>query len=384
MFSGLKGIRSYLLAVALLAALAGQCFFLASRTNLTSFEESWVQSGNDFLSSALQGNPRSEWAFVGAMAASHSPFVNVAPDSTLGRVLVRLPFIGFGLLLGGAVWYVARRLYGRLGGYIALSLYCFSPVVVEYSSTAQPHMVAAFGVFGTVFTGIAVAHTLYAPREVILWNWRRILLLGAAIALAVAALPAAVWALVLTLAFMFYLAPERRGAAVVIVLTAATVAIFALLAMYQFHLRTFAESIATARWGDLSAEAIGSPTVYAMLGLFLLRNSTSFVFLLAVALVTFVAWKRSRYFGTIAPLAAAAVLALLALVMPQAAGFEFLVVAVPFAFLFAGGVWADLLEAKDARLRTAAIAVAIAGLLTHAMFSISGLIQVGLAHPAAR
>jgi len=239
-------------------------------------------------------------------------------------------------------------------------------------------------VFGTVFTGIAVAHTLYAPREVILWNWRRILLLGAAIALAVAALPAAVWALVLTLAFMFYLAPERRGAAVVIVLTAATVAILALLAMYQFHLRTFAESIATARWGDLSAEAIGSPTVYAMLGLFLLRNSTSFVFLLAVALVTFVAWKRSRYFGTIAPLAAAAVLALLALVMPQAAGFEFLVVAVPFAFLFAGGVWADLLEAKDARLRTAAIAVAIAGLLTHAMFSISGLIQVGLAHPAAR
>ena len=51
--------------------------------------------------------------------------------------------------------------------------------------SAEPEVGAAWGAFGAIFTAIAVAHTLYAPREVILWNWRRIVLLGLSLALAV-------------------------------------------------------------------------------------------------------------------------------------------------------------------------------------------------------
>lgn len=41
--------------------------------------------------------------------------------------LARAPYLLFGLLLGASVWYVARRLYGNEGGFVALTLYCFSP-----------------------------------------------------------------------------------------------------------------------------------------------------------------------------------------------------------------------------------------------------------------
>jgi 4-amino-4-deoxy-L-arabinose transferase-like glycosyltransferase len=101
--------------------------------------------------------------------------------------VARPPYLIFGLLLGASLWYVARRLYGNAGGYIALALYCVSPTILRSSTlySAQPEMGAAWGAFGATFTAIAVAHTLYAPREVVMWNWRRILLLGLSLALAI-------------------------------------------------------------------------------------------------------------------------------------------------------------------------------------------------------
>ena len=88
---------------------------------------------------------------------------------------------------GASLWYVARRLYGNFGGFIALALYTFSPIIMTRANQVQEDVVAAWGAFGLIFTAIAVAHTLYAPREVILWNWRRILLLGISIALCIGA-----------------------------------------------------------------------------------------------------------------------------------------------------------------------------------------------------
>ena len=53
-------------------------------------------------------------------------------------LLLRLPFLFAGVLLGGCIWWVTRRLYGNLGGYTALALYCFSPPCSKHVSLPIP------------------------------------------------------------------------------------------------------------------------------------------------------------------------------------------------------------------------------------------------------
>src|SRR5947209_7182454 len=91
------------------------------------------------------------------------------------RWLVRLPFVAFGLWLGGALWWVARRVFGDEGGYIALGLYCFSPPVLVASATVGSAILATWGLFGLVFTSIGFVPKLYVLAK----KWRpRIFLLG--------------------------------------------------------------------------------------------------------------------------------------------------------------------------------------------------------------
>src|SRR5216683_365453 len=139
------------------------------------------------------------------------------PES-LGPLLAAAPNLFFGVMLGGSLWYVARRLYGNAGGYIALALYCFSPaMIVNVAGThSLGEMGAVWGAFGSVFTAIAVAHTLYAPREVVLWNSRRILLLGLSLVLAVGSQFSLIVVVPVALGFMLYVAPTRRAAAALI------------------------------------------------------------------------------------------------------------------------------------------------------------------------
>ena len=76
---------------------------------------------------------------------------------------------------GRGLWWVTRRLYGNLGGYTALALYCFSPPVLK-ACVAPTEMLAALGVYGGVYTCIGVAHAMQGPRR----KWRpRIVLLTA-------------------------------------------------------------------------------------------------------------------------------------------------------------------------------------------------------------
>src|ERR1700675_4418009 len=148
------------------------------------------------------------------------------PES-LHPLLAASPNLFFGVMLGASLWYVARRLYGNAGGYIALALYCFSPAMIVNVAGTQSlgEMGAVWGAFGTVFNAIAVAHTLYAPREVVLWNWRRILLLGLSLALATGnRFSLAVLALVI-LPLMFWVAPVRSLAVLGIWTTAVAVAL---------------------------------------------------------------------------------------------------------------------------------------------------------------
>src|SRR5208337_2134750 len=91
-------------------------------------------------------------------------------SSPYWRWLPRIPFLAFGIFLGASLWYVSRRLCGNSGGFLALTLYCFSPAVLQATAVwhVEPEILAAWGSFGAIFTAIAVAHTLYAPREVVL------------------------------------------------------------------------------------------------------------------------------------------------------------------------------------------------------------------------
>ena len=153
-----------------------------------------------------------------------------AESATYWRWLPKLPFLACGLFLGASLWYVARRLCGNTGGFIALTLYAFSPSLIQAAAVWQtePEIVAAWGAFGTIFTAIAVAHTLYAPREVVLWNWRRIVLLGVSLAIAIGSQFSMMVVVPMALIFLLYVAPVRRRAGLVIWIAACVVGLIVL------------------------------------------------------------------------------------------------------------------------------------------------------------
>src|SRR5436305_5259672 len=82
--------------------------------------------------------------------------------------MLRLPFLLAGLLLGASIWYVARRLYGNQGGYVALALYCFSPAIVVRAASIAEVVAAAWGIFGIIITAIASVLNVYDPLN----RWR--------------------------------------------------------------------------------------------------------------------------------------------------------------------------------------------------------------------
>lgn len=291
------------------------------------------------------------------------------------RWLERLPYQLFGVLLGASLWYVSRRLYGDAGGYIALTLYCFSPAMIRVSALwdAEPEIGAAFGAFGAIFTAIAVAHTLYAPREVVLWNWRRILLLGISIALAIGSQFSLVVVVPAALAFMWYLAPERRRAVVAIWVAACGIALFLMYASYFFHPGMFWQGTRHARFGVVW-QAFGMQGAYRQLLSQLVQSSPALVIALPVALGVYVGWRRARYFGNTAPLLVAVLFLLLGLASPHYPGLGFRLAAMPFLFVFVAGVVADLL---DTRYRNLVLACVGGLLMAYALWNVMALVPAG-------
>jgi len=291
--------------------------------------------------------------------------------------LARTPYLLFGVLLGASLWYVSRRLYGNAGGYIALALYCFSPAILRSSTlySAQPEMGAAWGAFGAIFTAIAVAHTLYAPREVVVWNWRRILLLGLSLALAIGSQFSLIILLPIALAFMLYLAPTRRRAALAIWLASCGVAFVLLFASYLFRPSVFWQGMRHASFFGITWQAFITPGVYALILRQIGRSGP--VLLLAAlpgALITYFSWRRPRYFGNTAPLIVAAFLLLLSLGTPHDPGFGFQLMATPFLFVFVAGIAADLLETRH---RDLVMACLWGLLLANALWNLRELARVG-------
>ncbi|MBZ5511972.1 MAG: hypothetical protein LAN70_12480 [Acidobacteriia bacterium] len=299
-----------------------------------------------------------------------TPFFYPHPRSWRWRA--RLPFIAIGVLLGASLWYVARRLYGNAGGYIALALYAFSPAIIMRAAAIQPAIVAAWGAFGMVFTAIAVSHTLYAPREVVLWNWKRIGLLGLAMALAVGSHLALAAVALLALGFMLYLVPERTGAAGAIVAVACAVALVLLLAAYGFDVPAMAAAVRGLRAADFAPRLLGRKLTYNLLAVFFLRMP-GVLAALAVALIGYAVWKRPRFFGVTAPLVSFGVLIVLGITMPHLGGYDLFVASLPFAFVFIAGVFADLLETSYGSLVTGILTGILAA---HAAFSVAGLARI--------
>jgi hypothetical protein len=257
-------------------------------------------------------------------------------------LLVRLPFLLAGAMLGGGLWWVTRRLYGNLGGYTALTLYCFSPAVLRACAAPNAEMLAALGVYGGVYTCIGVAHAMQGPRR----KWRpRIVLLtvlfGVAAASHIAALPMVA---VVGLTAMLWVAEGRRSQVLPVILIAVAGAVALVFACYGFSPDAFSyvfRSAAGMVWVSMdpakrffSSMANAGVTVAS-----------------GAAAVLYLGLGKSRYFGNTAPLLC--FLAFVTLVMTGAPGSPWLW-SLPFLLTFVGGVFADAYEGPRGRLAMAA------------------------------
>ncbi|HEY1678840.1 MAG TPA: hypothetical protein VGG04_14085 [Candidatus Sulfotelmatobacter sp.] len=291
------------------------------------------------------------------------------------RWLARMPFLACGLFLGASLWYVARRLCSPAGGLIALTLYCFSPAMIQSSALwhTEPDIPAAWGAFGTIFTAIAVAHTLYAPREVVLWNWRRIVLLGISLAIAVGSQFSMIALLPLVLGLLLYVAPVRKRAGLVIWVAACFVGFALFLSAYFFHLRAFSESMKNAAFWGATWRGFVIPAVYKQVAIEMGRACPALALIFPVMLGVYMAWRRTRYFGNTAPLLLAVLFIVLGIAHPHVGGAGFLLASLPFLLIFVSGIMADLLETS---YRPLALAFVLALLLTYVVRTVFALAQV--------
>jgi len=346
-----------LYAALLLLAFLGQCLWRAESRPLDGDERAaietgrWLWRGQPIPADAVEP-PLTE--LLAAAVAGVSP----------GTLPPRLPTVLFGLLLGGSIWYVARRLYGNAGGYVALAFYCFSPQMIARSVRVDSSVLAAWGFFGVIFTAIGAAHTLHAPLANRVW---RMWLLGLAIGLGTGAQFFVVLAVPAALAFMLYLVPGRRAAAAAMAAASLGVGFSILLAVYAFDSRALAGGLRHAQWLGLDP---GLTTLrLGNLAALLYARNLAALGLAATAVGAYALWPRCRYFGNTAPLLVAAGLGALALLAPAPSKFLFL--ALPFTFVFIGGIVADLLETPRRKLVLATVVTLLVG---HAALSLQVLL----------
>jgi hypothetical protein len=237
-------------------------------------------------------------------------------------------------MLGAGLWWVTRRLYGNLGGYTALTLYCFSPAVLKACVAPNPELLAALGIYGGVYTCIGVAHAMQGPRR----KWRpRILLLTAAFGLAAAAHMAALLLVALLgLAAMLWIAEGRRSLIPPIILIAAAGAQAFLFVCCNLSLAAFSSLFrAQTLHLGLSLEPAAR--------FFTAPSNAGITVASVAALLVYLSARRSRYFGNTVPLLCASVL------LPLVLNGSPWLWALPFLLTFIAGVFADAYESPRGR-----------------------------------
>ncbi len=370
--------RPQMLAAALLLLFAVQCLWVVHRQVLTRSDYQYARCGRElwekpsplagYLTSCgnisdgtfayrAAGLPLTLERILAGQPSSASPWEmrHLVRDVLL---LLRLPFIFFGVCLGGGIWWVSRRLYGNEGGFIALALYCFSPEMIRVCVQPNNEILAAWGLYGVLYTAIGLAHTMQGPVR----KWRpRLALLGLALGLtATAHLATAVLGLLLVVAFMFYLAEGKRPQVFPVLATVTAGAFLILLASYTFNLDALSYVFQSA---DAFLWISWSGAQYMLTAL----PNAGITIAALVALALYLLNRRSRYFGNSTPLIVAA---LLLSVETTGVHSEPWIWGLPFVLTFTGGVFADVLESRHRRMF---LGLTGAILLTQAVLSIASL-----------
>ena len=273
-------------------------------------------------------------------------------------LLLRLPFLAAGVVLGAALWWVSRRLFGNWGGYTALTLYVFSPAILRASITPNPEILTAVGFFGGLYTCIGVAHAMQGPRR----KWRpRIVLLAVCFAV-VAASHIAALPLLLGLGFVLMLwVAEGKRSQVLPVLLAATLGAFALLfACYGFS----PDAASYFFRSDAAQLGLSLDPAWHLFGTL---SNAGITVAAGAALLLYLGLRKTLYFGNTAPLLTT--LALLFVITASVPGMP-LLWALPFLLTFIAGVFADAYETPRGRL---ALAAAAAIMLLQAVFCVLSL-----------
>lgn len=277
-------------------------------------------------------------------------------------LLLRLPFILAGVVLGGALWWVTLRLFGTFGGYTALALYCFSPAILRISVAPNPEILTAVGFFGGLYTCIGVAHAMQGPRS----KWRpRIVLLTVSFAVVAASHIAALPVLVgLGFALMLWIAEGRRSQVLPVLLTATIGAFVLLFACYGFSPDAFSYLFRS------DAAQVGFSLEPARHFFWTLSNAGMTV-AAGAALLLYLGLRKTLYFGNTAPLLVA--LLLMTLITVGVPGMP-LLWALPFLLTFVGGVFADAYETARGRLALASGGAIVMLQAVFCLLSLPGLL----------
>jgi hypothetical protein len=378
--SGFQFNRPQQLAALLLLLLLSQCLWVFHRQTLTSRDYDFARCGREM------------WEKPNPLTGYFTTCGNL-PDGTLGYRVAGLPltlqrilagqnadtstwemrhelryvllllhsgFLLTGIFLGGALWWVTRRLYGNTGGFIALAFYCFCPAVIHACTYPNNEILTAFGLFASLYTAMGVAHAMQGPPK----KWRsRIVLLTLTLAFTAASHVAAfLLAVLLSIGFMAYLAVGRRAYIVPIMMTAVIGTLLLVFASYDFSpdaYSYFFRSGAGRMWFSLAP---------ARQWFFGLPNSAVSL-AAATCLLLYLPTRRSRYFGNTVPLLLA--ILFFTLVTPGISS-EPALWALPFLITFIAGVFADFLET---RYRPVFFVLAASLLLLQVALSVAQIIQ---------
>lgn len=352
----------------MLLAFLAQAFWVAYSRKLSSLEFQYVESGLPLkpgeeyrvtspLTAVLAAAP---FRIVRGLAGQDVSKAAIVPQPWMARV----PFLVFGVWLGAALWWVARRLFDNHGGFVALALYCTSPAMAMIAANVGPEVLLAWSSFGLMYTAIGVAHTLYAP-------WRkwlpRTVLLGISIGFALAT---ALWCFTLVLlafAFMLYLAPGRRKTAL-FVISAATLIGLGVCGFFILLAHGYGAAAPALLKPQLSVKLLQTLNFVFADG-YLAANSYLFVLFFIIALTVYGSWDRARYFGNSAPLLIGFVTVFLFSSVPGIYLWD-ATLGLSYLFVFIGGTYADLLETSYSR---GIARIMIAGFLLRAVLGVLAL-----------